>query len=60
MSTDKQIRAAQILLNADQSDEKTERLTGVSLLEIIGLRAGRATAPNPLATCAQLLLVCGP
>ena len=45
MSTDAQIRSASTMLDAGGSDESTERLTGVSLLEIIGLRAGRATAP---------------
>ena len=46
MSTDEQIRAAEVLLNADQSDDDTERLTGLSLREILGLRATRASAPS--------------
>lgn len=44
MSGQMQIREAYNLLLADRPDELIERLTGVTLLEILELRAGRASA----------------
>ena len=33
------------LLSRGETDEETERLAGVSLLEVLGLRAAQASAP---------------
>jgi hypothetical protein len=40
------MRQASSLLSADRQDEDIERLTGISLLDILGLRAALATAPR--------------
>ncbi len=43
MSTQDQLRSAELLLRGWPSDEDVERLTGVSLLDIIAIRAQAAS-----------------